>query len=201
MKELEHLTPEESRLAELEAIITTGKRSFIEVGNALSEIQANGLYEAKYKTFAKYCEQRWGFSRQYAYWMIQGCDAKKSLPEHVSTYVDSPTKAAAAAKVPIEKRNATVLAAQAKADAEGREMTARDIADELAKSHPIKPDDSEPVDVESEVVESLGVFDVWRRRVNSDTEELLDQSTKDDMGKIVEHLRFLIKQVQKRRSA
>ena len=148
----ELLTPAESRLNDLEAIITTGKRSFIEVGNALSEIQANGLYEAKYKTFAKYCEQRWGFSRQYAYWMIQGCDAKKSLPEHVTTYVDSPTKAAAAAKVPIEKRSETVLAAQAKADAEGRKMRAQDITDAatvdaestVIESKPLTPTDTAP---------------------------------------------------------
>ena len=143
----ELLTPAESRLNDLEAIITTGKRSFIEVGNALSEIQANGLYEAKYKTFAKYCEQRWGFSRQYAYWMIQGCDAKKSLPEHVTTYVDSPTKAAAAAKVPIEKRSETVLAAQAKADAEGRKMRAQDIADaatvDADPAQGLRPDEDE----------------------------------------------------------
>ena len=125
----ELLTPAESRLNDLEAIITTGKRSFIEVGNALSEILSNQLYKPKYKTFSKYVEARWGFSYQYANYMIQGCEAKNSLPEKTSTMVDNPRKARAAARVPVEKRNATVLAAQAKADAEGRKMRAQDITD------------------------------------------------------------------------
>lgn len=201
MKELEHLTPEESRLAELEAIITTGKRSFIEVGNALSEILSNQLYKPKYKTFSKYVEARWGFSYQYANYMIQGCEAKNSLPEKTSTMVDNPRKARAAARVPVEKRNATVLAAQAKADAEGREMTARDIADELAKSHPIKPDDSEPVDVESEVVETESAYNRHSNNIRNAWTEFMDEADKDSIDKMIKMFRDRIRDMQKRRPA
>lgn len=179
----ELLTPAESRLNDLEAIITTGKRSFIEVGNALSEIQANGLYEQQYKTFAKYCEQRWGFSRQYAYWMIQGCDAKKSLPEHVTTYVDSPTKAAAAAKVPIEKRGETVLAAQAKADAEGRKMRAQDITDAASvdvestviEDAPETPTDTAPAPAKTRSGEHVWTVEKFENAIETITSEFMDE--------------------------
>lgn len=201
MKELEHLTQEESRLIELEETITAGKFSFVQVGNALSEILANELYKPKYKTFAKYVEARWGFSRQYADYMIKGCEVMKSLPEDLTTMVDNPRKARAAARVPKEKRSETIRAAQAKADAEGREMTARDIADELAKSHPIKPDDSEPVDVESEVVETESAYDRHSNNIRNAWTEFMDEADKDSIDKMIKMFRERIKDMQKRRAA
>ena len=50
-------------LSELEAIIDRGKQTFVEVGNALTEIRERKLYrEAGYATFEDYCQQRHGFS-------------------------------------------------------------------------------------------------------------------------------------------
>src|SRR4051812_12953447 len=48
-------------LVELEQIITTKLGAFIEVGKALMQIQTARLYKPKYKSFALYCQERWGF--------------------------------------------------------------------------------------------------------------------------------------------
>ena len=55
-----------SRFNELEQIIEKGLRTFIDVGRCFVEIKESGLYKEKYKTFADYCDQRWGFSLNYA---------------------------------------------------------------------------------------------------------------------------------------
>ena len=55
-----------SRFEELEGIIEQGLRTFIDVGRCFVEIKESGLYKEKYKTFADYCDQRWGFSLNYA---------------------------------------------------------------------------------------------------------------------------------------
>jgi hypothetical protein len=52
----------EATLAELEAIIDRGKQTFVEVGNALTEIRERKLYRKGYATFEDYCQQRHGFS-------------------------------------------------------------------------------------------------------------------------------------------
>lgn len=53
----------EATLAELEAIIDRGKQTFVEVGNALTEIRERKLYrESGYGTFEDYCQRRHGFS-------------------------------------------------------------------------------------------------------------------------------------------
>ena len=55
-----------SRFNELEDIIEKGLRTFIDVGRCFVEIKESGLYKEKYKTFEAYCDQRWGFSLNYA---------------------------------------------------------------------------------------------------------------------------------------
>ncbi len=52
----------EATLTELEAIIDRGKQTFVEVGNALTEIRERKLYRERYATFEDYCQQRHGFS-------------------------------------------------------------------------------------------------------------------------------------------
>ena len=55
-----------SRFNELEQIIEKGLRTFIDVGRCFVEIKESGLYKEKYRTFSDYCDQRWGFSLNYA---------------------------------------------------------------------------------------------------------------------------------------
>ena len=60
------------RLAELEAIIETGMRTFVEVGNALRTIRDTRMYrEQGYKTFDDYCRARWNWSKTHANRQIQ----------------------------------------------------------------------------------------------------------------------------------
>ena len=55
---------------ELETIIEDGLKTFVEVGNALSEIRDGLLYRVDYDTFEDYCVDRWGMSKAYAYRLI-----------------------------------------------------------------------------------------------------------------------------------
>ena len=56
-----------TRLAELEAVIEGGMRTFIEVGQALRTIRDTRIYrEQGYKTFEDYCRARWHWSKTHA---------------------------------------------------------------------------------------------------------------------------------------
>lgn len=73
-------------LAELENIIQVGQMYYVQVGEALREIQEGKLYrEAGYKTFEEYCEHQWGFSRQAAYNYIGSAE----VAENVYTYTQN----------------------------------------------------------------------------------------------------------------
>jgi hypothetical protein len=55
------------RLKELEAVVHEGKTTFLKVGQALSEIHGDKLYELEgYQSFGKYCAEKYGFSRAHA---------------------------------------------------------------------------------------------------------------------------------------
>lgn len=73
-------------LGELEEVITKGERAFVETGLALARIHDQLLYrEAGYKTFQKYCQERWGFTRQRAHQLTRGA----VLVAELSTLVDT----------------------------------------------------------------------------------------------------------------
>lgn len=57
-------------LADLEAVIERGLKTFVEVGQALMEIRDNDLYKETHTTFEGYCRERWGFARRTAYHYI-----------------------------------------------------------------------------------------------------------------------------------
>lgn len=66
------LTASESNaLAEHEAVIERGIKTFYEVGTALADIRDRKLYRADHATFEEYTEQRWQMSRRRAYQMIE----------------------------------------------------------------------------------------------------------------------------------
>lgn len=73
------LTPEESKLlAKYEQTIKDGLKTFVDVGNALAEINDNRLYRGTHKTFGKYCQDKFGFQRAHAYRIIK---AKHKIDE------------------------------------------------------------------------------------------------------------------------
>ena len=65
--EIEVTTPAETaRLCELERVIERGLNTFVEVGNALSEIRESRLYRQTHSTFEDYCRDKWGWSKTHA---------------------------------------------------------------------------------------------------------------------------------------
>lgn len=62
---------ENQRLHELEDVIREGLQTFIEVGQALSEIRDSRLYRNTYATFEAYCKERWGMTKTSANRLIQ----------------------------------------------------------------------------------------------------------------------------------
>ena len=114
---------ESQRLAELEKTIGRGKKTFVEVGLALAEIRDLRLYKTEYSSFREYCQQKWGWNRTYAHYMIEGAEVVKSLPEKVFTMVNTERQVRELAKVEPEKRAAFV---QTIID-EGKPVTAKEI--------------------------------------------------------------------------
>jgi hypothetical protein len=121
-------TRENIRLSELEKAISKGQKQFVAVGLALAEIRDAKLYRGDFKTFAEYCETKWGFKRSYAYQMIESAGVAVA----VSAIADISNEAQARelARVAPEQR-AEVLAAA------GPTPTARSIRE--AAAPPVVP--------------------------------------------------------------
>lgn len=66
------VTLAETRLAELEAVITRGFQTFIEVGEALAEIREKELWRGRYTSWSDYLDQRWDFKTSRARQIING---------------------------------------------------------------------------------------------------------------------------------
>jgi len=77
------LLRDDQRLAELEKTIARGKKTFVEVGLALAEIRDLRLYRREYSGFEEYCREKWGWSRQHAYRLIEAAPIAKC--HHVVT--------------------------------------------------------------------------------------------------------------------
>jgi hypothetical protein len=59
-----------AQLAEHEAVIERGLKTFVKVGEALLAIRDQRLYRANYATFDEYCSARWGFKASRARQLI-----------------------------------------------------------------------------------------------------------------------------------
>jgi hypothetical protein len=70
----------EQSLAELEAVIERGLKSFVEVGTALWKIRDQHRYrEQGHATFEEYCDKRWKMSRFYAHRVIDASEVAANL--------------------------------------------------------------------------------------------------------------------------
>jgi hypothetical protein len=92
-----------NRLKALEKIISAGQKTFIAVGEALTEIRDNKLYRAEHGTFEKYCERVWGWNKSHAYRVMDAAPVAKGLINETKSPVNLST-ATALAKVPPPKR-------------------------------------------------------------------------------------------------
>lgn len=71
-------TQEETRKAQLEATIERGLQTFVEVGLALMEIREAALFRPA-QTFEEYCNQRWGWGRNYTNKLIASAKVVENL--------------------------------------------------------------------------------------------------------------------------
>lgn len=116
---------ERAALDKCEDIIERGKKTFVSVGLALSEIRDKRLYRQKYSSFRIYCEQRWGFSETYGTRLIQAAEVVKALPIGKGPVTES--QARELVDVAPAKRVEVLKQATAAAESKGRPVTAADI--------------------------------------------------------------------------
>lgn len=78
---------EAERLDNLETVISSGMRSFVEVGTALAVIRDDRLYRASHRTFEAYVADKWGWSRANAQNYITAAEVQ----DNVQPVVQLPT--------------------------------------------------------------------------------------------------------------
>ena len=61
---------QQSDLRACEQVIERGLSTFVQVGKALAKIRDDRLYKTTHKSFERYCQERWEFSRQRASQLI-----------------------------------------------------------------------------------------------------------------------------------
>ena len=80
--------PPTTTLVATKSTIERGMSSFIDVGNALSAIANEKLYQPDYKDFDEYCQKRWGFSKSTGYNYIKSAATAQRVQTNENT---SPT--------------------------------------------------------------------------------------------------------------
>lgn len=130
---------EQVRKGELEHTIETGKAAFLEVGQALAEIQKSKLYRDQFDTFDAYCKTRWQFSDNYARRLVSASKVVKQLESQTVPIgtVKSEAVARELGKLPEGDRPAVLANATAAAKKAGKpSVTAKDVADAAEKAKP-----------------------------------------------------------------
>jgi hypothetical protein len=81
---IEALTADEAdQLAQCEAVIARGLKTFIEVGGALLDVRDNNLHRADFPTFEAYCSDRWGISRTRAYELMGAANVVSAIADKI----------------------------------------------------------------------------------------------------------------------
>ncbi len=114
---------EETRLTVLELVIDQGRQTFIEVGNALLDIQVSQLYRIDYRTFEDYCLRRWDIKRQRAYELIEAAAVVSEISDNPPA-VESHAAALAPLRSQPDALRDTWAEVQVRATAEERPVTA-----------------------------------------------------------------------------
>lgn len=137
------------RLKELEVVIERGRQTFIEVGNALLEIRDRQLYRDTHARFEDYCRERWGWSRPFAYQLI---DAAKVVSAIADTGAEPPANEAQARElVPLLRQGSSeeigAAIGQAWLEAQGiaaereQPVTATIVREAVSEQQPRRPYD------------------------------------------------------------
>jgi hypothetical protein len=112
-----------------EEIIERGIRSFIDVGQALSEIRRGKLWKGSYENFPVYLRVRWGMGDSYASKLITGSEVASRLKD-----VTNENQARELSRVPFTDQEKVLTRAVEMAGNSNRTLTAEDIR--LAASEP-----------------------------------------------------------------
>jgi hypothetical protein len=70
---------EQKELAELETVIKSGWKTFLEVGSAVAKIRDKELFRDKYETFEQYLLNELGYSLPYAYSLMGSAEVNAQL--------------------------------------------------------------------------------------------------------------------------
>ena len=94
-------------LLECETTIDRAMQGFVDLGKAMAKIRDNKLFEPAYKSFPDYLDKRWGYTRQYAWNIINASDAYIALAERINKdkLPKSERAMRALLKAPSEKRS------------------------------------------------------------------------------------------------
>lgn len=97
--------------AQVEAAEAAGVAAFVAQGRALLTINRTGKYLGEYDTFEEYVAHRWGMSRRYAYFYIDGAEVVEACEQIVHT---APASLAVARElIPVAERHSSQTAAEA----------------------------------------------------------------------------------------
>ena len=102
---------EQDALDRCEAVIARGVQTFIEVGEALTEIRDQMLYRFSHKSFDHYCKERWGIGRARAYQLMDAAPIARELSTQVDTPPTNEREARAVAKASPADRPAVIARA------------------------------------------------------------------------------------------
>lgn len=131
-------TSVDADLAQREARIEAGLRTFLEVGRDLTAIGAQRLYYQDYETFEDYCLGRWNFSNRRARQLMAAADSVDSLP--VGTMVPT-TERQGRELAGLDPEVAAEVMAKAHTDTGGK-VTAAAISEareQIAPKPPVSP--------------------------------------------------------------
>ena len=81
----------------------------------LAEIRDSKLYRVHFSTFDAYCQEKWGFKKVYASYLITSAETVVGLPEKSFTMVNNEKQARALSSVPEPDREKVLEAASEKA--------------------------------------------------------------------------------------
>lgn len=101
----EELTVVESaKFGNLELVIETGIKSFLDVGRALLEIRDQRLYRKDYQTFEAYCQKRWDMSRAHANRLADAADTIDTCLSPIGDKPANESQVRPLAQLPREER-------------------------------------------------------------------------------------------------
>ncbi len=136
-----------ARKSQLETAIERGQAAFVEVGQALAEIQSSKLYRDDFPTFEAYCRAKWGFEKSAAYQLVSAAIVAEELSAagENSPQLRNEAQARELAKAPAGTRAKVLAEALEIAKAGGKESpTAADVKAVVEKSNPPKPAKTSP---------------------------------------------------------